>query len=69
MRKEAVSKVKLYGFSVPREGGWSCVSPIGLIKADHKQYVLVLVGENHEECIRLASKLVQQDGEELASGE
>jgi hypothetical protein len=59
-----VAGVKLYGFSVPRDAGWSCVSPIGLIKADHKQYVMVIVGETHEECVRLAAKLVQQDAEE-----
>jgi hypothetical protein len=44
--------VKLYSFTVGRPGGWSCVTPNGLITAEQGTTVTVVVSETWEEGLK-----------------
>ena len=45
-----MSKVKQYTFTVGREAGWSCVTPLGLVVAEPGTVVMITVGESWESC-------------------
>lgn len=41
--------VKLYSFTVGRDGGWSCVTPNGLITAEKGVQVTIAIAESWEQ--------------------
>jgi hypothetical protein len=43
-----VGKVKVISFTVGRDSGWSAVTPAGLVQADRKQQVTIVISESWE---------------------
>lgn len=41
--------VKVYSFTIGRDGGWSCVTPAGLITVERGQQVTIAVSETWEQ--------------------
>ena len=41
--------VKVYSFTVGRDGGWSCVTPLGLVPVERGQQVTIAISETWEE--------------------
>lgn len=44
-----MSRVRVYSFTVGRDGGWSCVTPAGLITVERGQQVTIAVSETWEQ--------------------
>jgi hypothetical protein len=44
--------VKVVSFTVGRDGGWSCVTPSGLVTAERGVQVTILVSETWDEAAR-----------------
>lgn len=44
-----MSKVRVISFTVGRDGGWSVVTPIGLIQAERGQQVTIALSDTWED--------------------
>jgi hypothetical protein len=41
--------VKVYSFTVGRDGGWTAVTPLGLVQGERGQQVTIAISESWEE--------------------
>jgi hypothetical protein len=63
MASGQVSRVKVGSFTVPRDSGWSCVTPIGIITAERGVQVTIVISETWEQAAQAVTLLREQEPE------